>query len=272
MRPLNNAVRKAKSSLAPFGKVVDNVDGQVENAVENIEDHVEGLPSKLADFIQPYNKRLASFLRAIHIDAPLTLTFAFVCVFVQMLSSMFGNGFVISYFAIHPWRNFNFRSPISYLQMITQIFGHGNWEHLTGNMINLLLVGPTCERVFGLYNLLKIIVWTAIASSMAHMGLGPSNAVQLGASGVVFMLILLNSLVEAKTGRIPLTFVCQICLWCNKEIVAQLFSNDNVSHIAHLSGAIVGTWAGYHFHGHRVNKRVESIGSAWYARMKAKIH
>ena len=267
-------MKENKKSLGSVSKVFDSsiqaVDGKVENVVENFEDQIELVPVKISNLIRPYSARLASIIGKIDIDAPLTLTFAFLCAIIQALSAICGKDFVVTYFAVHPWRSFNCYSPLSYFRMISQIFGHGDWNHLNGNMINLLLVGPSCERVFGFYNLSKIFVWTAVASSAAHMSLGPSNAVQLGASGVVFMLILLNSLVEVKIGRIPLTFVCQICLWCNKEIVAQLFSNDHISHIAHLSGAIVGSVAGYYFHGYRVQKRAADIGSAWYKRIKEK--
>jgi membrane associated rhomboid family serine protease len=50
-------------------------------------------------------------------------------------------------------------------------------------------VGPSCEREFGAFNLVKIMLWTALVSGLAHMLLGPANAIQLGASGVVFMLM-----------------------------------------------------------------------------------
>jgi membrane associated rhomboid family serine protease len=53
----------------------------------------------------------------------------------------------------------------------------------------LAQVGPACEREFGAYNLVKIMTWTAVVSGVAHMVLGPANAYQLGASGVVFMLM-----------------------------------------------------------------------------------
>lgn len=124
-------------------------------------------------------------------------------------------------------------------------------------MVNALLVMPACERDYGAYNLLLIMLWAALASSVAHMLLGEDNALQLGASGVVFMLILLHSLVEAKGRRIPITFLCQICLWCFNEVIGQLSGTEGVSHVAHLAGAVVGTIAGYRMHGQKVWKKVE---------------
>lgn len=112
------------------------------------------------------------------------------------------------------------------------------------------------------------MLWTAVASAIAHIAMGPANAVQLGASGIVFMLILLNSLVEAKLGRIPLTFVCQVVIWCYKEVYAHLFAHDGVSHLAHLSGAFVGTVAGYYMHEQNVMDRVKKIGLQWRSKVK----
>lgn len=102
-----------------------------------------------------------------------------------------------------------------------------------------------------MYVMMKIMFVTAIASSLAHIWFGASSTLQLGASGIVFMQILLSSLIEVKHGRIPLTFVVQGALWCYKEValcVRQVWctdSGDGVSHIAHVSGAVCGVLAGY---------------------------
>ena len=59
-------------------------------------------------------------------------------------------------------------------------------------MVNLLLVGPTCERVFGFYNLLKMILWTAIASSLAHMALGKAAVLSFLTRTAIYYDILIN--------------------------------------------------------------------------------
>lgn len=60
--------------------------------------------------------------------------------------------------------------------------------HVHVQVVNFLLVAPGCEREYGAFNLLKIMLWTALSSAVAHMLLGPANTVQLGASGIVFMM------------------------------------------------------------------------------------
>jgi rhomboid protease GluP len=94
--------------------------------------------------------------------------------------------------------------------------------------------------------MMKIMLVTAITSSAAHVVLGASHTLQLGASGIVFMQILLSSLIEVKHGRVPLTFLVQVMLWCYKEVTLLLLGpSDGVSHKAHISGAICGVAAGY---------------------------
>lgn len=94
--------------------------------------------------------------------------------------------------------------------------------------------------------MMKIMLVTAVTSSVAHVCCGARNTLQLGASGIVFMQILLSSLIEVKHRRVPLTFLAQVALWCHKEAVLLFFgAPDGVSHIAHISGALCGVAAGY---------------------------
>ena len=74
------------------------------------------------------------------------------------------------------------------------------------------------------------------------------QSVQLGASGIVFMFILLNSLLRLKSGTIPMTFILQLLLWCNKEIVAQVLvttgSSASTSDISHCEATTADKLAG----------------------------
>lgn len=251
-----------------MSKVLDNFNvseifQRIEGWVRAAEKNIEQIPHRIAQLIRPHFPRSASLIEKIEIDAPLTTTFIFICLVVQLLSIVLGREFVLQYFAVPTIWDFRFLSPYSYVRIVSQTMGHSSWSHLGGNVTHLLLVGPACEYEFGAYNMIRIICWTALASSITHMLLGPTNSVQLGASGVVFMLILLNSLIEAKIGRIPLTFIIQVFFWCYKEIVLQLLRNDGVSHVAHLTGALVGTIAGYYLHEEKIHDKVRIIGKKW---------
>ena len=66
----------------------------------------------------------------------------------------------------------------------------------------------------------------------------------LGASGVVFMFILLSSVTNARRGRIPLTFVLVVLLFLGQEVWNGL-TQDNVSQFAHVIGGLCGAAFGF---------------------------
>ena len=252
-------------------RVTDRVDGVMEQEVGKFERAIESLPQWLARKLQPMSPLLASWVGCVVIDSPLVLTFAGVCAVIHAVNSTMVPKLSQEFFACWPLSMSSLRSPMLYWRLVSHIFGHISWEHLNGNMINLLLVGPPCERAFGTFQLSKIIFLVAVASGLAHMLLGPSNGLQLGASGVVFALILLNSLLSVQANTVPLTFICQACLWCWKEVFGQLLGGgDGVSHIAHLSGAVMGTLAGYHIHGTRRQRKAKTIAQSWFRGIKTK--
>ena len=117
-------------------------------------------------------------------------------------------------------------------------------------MTHLLLVGPSVEHAFGSQNVSIIMLVVAVVSAFAHILLGNNYSHQLGASGVVFACILLNSLVGASHGKIPMAFVLVAILYLGEELA--LFFNfwnpDGISHHAHLTGGIVGAVAGFYIH------------------------
>lgn len=75
----------------------------------------------------------------------------------------------------------------------------------------------------------------------------------LGASGVVFMLILLVSLVNFKNKEIPLTFILIVIIYIGKEIMGT-FEEDNISHSTHIIGGIVGAVFGFALAGKKAKK------------------
>jgi len=66
----------------------------------------------------------------------------------------------------------------------------------------------------------------------------------LGASGIVFMLILLASFANIRDGEIPLTFVIVAALYLGQELVNS-FKPDNVSQFAHILGGLAGAVFGF---------------------------
>ena len=144
---------------------------------------------------------IAAALSLVDVDCPLTLSFLLLCACVFVCdSSLSPSGIIMShnFFAVHPRQAFQVASPLSYWRLFSHCLGHVSWQHLRGNMVSLLLVAPACERHYGSLQLSKIIACTAVACGLAHIALGPADTIQMGASGVVFCMILLNSLVSVR--------------------------------------------------------------------------
>ncbi len=66
----------------------------------------------------------------------------------------------------------------------------------------------------------------------------------LGASGIVFMLILLASIVDVKAGSIPLTFVLVVMIFIGRELV-QSFRADQIAQFGHIRGGGCGAFFGF---------------------------
>lgn len=87
----------------------------------------------------------------------------------------------------------SWRDPLGYIRLFGHVLGHANWEHFLNNMLLLLVVGPPMEEKYGSIPLLKGILFTALVTGVLQCILFPHTGL-LGASGIVFMLIMLSSL------------------------------------------------------------------------------
>ena len=155
--------------------------------------------------------RTSVFMRRLVIDAQAVVIYMAVCVLIFVID-LFTQG-TAERLASPPYRYFYAKSPRSWLCLVAHVVAHKDWAHLKTNMINLLLVGPAAEREFGTQQVAIVGVVVAVASALAHMAFGHSHSGQLGGSGVVSALILLNSLGAASSGRVPLTFLLTAVFW-----------------------------------------------------------
>lgn len=200
-------------------------------------------------------------LRRLSIEAPVVVCFVFLCCLVHVLNVTIMPG-ISAYFGVRD--TFQPYSFMQYPRLVTHVFAHDGNQHLKGNMVNLLLVGPSAEHVFGSYEMLLVFLIVAVTSAVAHILIGGTNTSQLGASGIVFATILLNSLVAAKSGKIPISFVLTAGLWVTDEAFKLLFSRDGVSHHAHLAGALVGSAAGYAIIRRKEEERARAFAHSWW--------
>ncbi|MBI1305283.1 MAG: rhomboid family intramembrane serine protease [Bacteroidetes bacterium] len=170
----------------------------------------------------------------ISFNAPVTLIFAILCTFVLALDKIFlGSTNVL--FTMSP--GFDFRNWVSYFTSFSYVFGHADINHLMGNMAFILLLGPVLEERYGAKHLLIMMAITTLATSIFFYLF--FNERILGASGIVFMFIVLTSFANRQKNTIPLTFILVCLIFLGQEVVASL-SEDNVSQTAHLAGGALG--------------------------------
>ena len=170
-------------------------------------------------------------------NAPVVLTFTIAAVAAFVLQSVSGDA-VRSWFVAWP----KLVDNRAYIGLFSHILGHASWEHLLGNFMLILLLGPILEERHGSIGLLVMILVTALVTGLATLAF--SSAPVMGASGVVFMMILLASMANVRGGEIPLTFIAVAIIYLGGEIVKS-FHADGISHMAHLVGGAVGATFGF---------------------------
>jgi len=171
-------------------------------------------------------------------NSPVILGFSLICVAVYVLDKA-TMGAVMPYFTLG---NVSLTHPVSLLTLFTHTIGHASVEHLMGNLTFILLLGPIVEEKYGDTRTLIMMIITAFITGILnllffHTGL-------MGASGIVFMLILLVSFTNTRSGEIPVTFILVALLFIGKEILMSL-SEDQVSQFAHIIGGICGSFFGF---------------------------
>lgn len=183
---------------------------------------------------------IKQFTKKIHYNSPIILTFAvlsFIALLLGMLTNEKSTELLFSVYR---------SSPISiffYFRLIGHILGHAGFEHYINNFIIILLIGPILEEKYGSKDLLIMILFTAIVTGLINILF--FNTALLGASGIVFMLILLSSYVNIKKGTIPLTLVFVIVAYLGREIVSGIITSDNISQLTHIIGGFCGGLFGY---------------------------
>lgn len=175
-------------------------------------------------------------------NAPVTLTMMLVSAIILVLNQTMLPGLVERFFVAPP--GLVVLSPAGIVRCLLFVLGHAGWSHLVGNAMLILLIGPMVEERYGSSLLLLMIGVTALATGVLNGLLFPTGV--LGSSGIVFLLIVLASLTNFRSGEVPLTFVLILVLYLLREFVGG-FRPDNTSQFAHLMGGFCGAAFGLIF-------------------------
>jgi membrane associated rhomboid family serine protease len=174
-------------------------------------------------------------------NAPIVLTFTFISALVLILSQTLVPS-LISWFMVPGRGGFSPSHFQNWVGLFTHVIGHADWTHLISNFSLILLIGPILEEHYGSLLLLAMIVITALITGALNIMLFSTGL--LGASGVVFMMILLASFTNFNKGEIPLTFILVLVLYLGRELFNSLSSN-NISEFAHIIGGFCGSLFGF---------------------------
>lgn len=174
-------------------------------------------------------------------NSPIILTFALIASGVLALFTFTGTSF--QHFFSAP-TDFNPFSPLMYFRFVSHIAGHADFQHLLGNFMIILLIGPLIEEKYSSLALSGMILVTAVVTGIMNITLFSTSL--MGASGIVFMLIVLSSMTNFKNRELPLTFVLVAAIFIGGEVISSI-QKDNISQFAHIVGGICGAVMGLLF-------------------------
>jgi membrane associated rhomboid family serine protease len=158
------------------------------------------------------------------------------CIIVFFISIIFP-AFVYNYLALNP--DYVMQRPWT---LITYMFVHANFNHLFWNMVVLFFFGMELERRVGENKFLQIFIFSGIVAALGQMMI--SGGSMVGASGGLYGVMGCLALIAPEI-RILLFFVIPVSIRGAVVLFAlidflTLGSADNIAHMAHIVGLLVG--------------------------------
>ena len=187
-------------------------------------------------------------------------------------------------FALHTWQSPLFKP----WQFITHMFLHGGWDHIIFNMFALWMFGSILENLWGPKRFLMFYIICGLGAAFCHMIAlyyenqelinsfnsltlerqdyyrdafnQKINEATIGASGAVFGCLAAFGYLFPNTYiylyfLFPIKAKWFVLFYAGYELYATIQSSagDNVAHVAHLGGALVGFLLVYFWN--KTNKR-----------------
>ncbi len=174
-------------------------------------------------------------------NAPVILSFALLSLIVLGLDILTGGKSTKLLFCVY---RSSLRNVLTYPRFFLHVLGHAGYGHYINNMLLLLIVGPAMEEKYGSRKILLFCIVTAAITGLVQFVFFPGSAL-MGASGIVFMLIMLSSLAGANDGAIPITLILVAVLYLGGEILDGLRQADQISQLTHIVGGVLGILFGF---------------------------
>lgn len=174
---------------------------------------------------------------------PVSLSGAIIalCVAVYFLS-LIAPGLVYNYLVLNP----DYLAAMPWT-IITHMFVHASFDHLLWNMLFLFFFGMELERRVGERRFLEIYMLSGIVAASAQMLIASGGLV--GASGALYGVMGCLAMIAPEI-RVLVFFVLPLSI--RAAVVAyalidflMIGSADNIAHMAHIAGLLVGLAFGY---------------------------
>ena len=128
-------------------------------------------------------------------NSPVILTFALLSLLALGLGKLTDGWTTQNLFCVYRSSLANW---LTYPRFFLHVLGHPDFAAYCSNIVMLLVVGPMAEERFGGKRILLAITLTALVTGLVLWFFFPNSAL-MGASGVVFMLIVLASFAGMRT-------------------------------------------------------------------------
>ena len=184
-------------------------------------------------------------MKKLQFNTPVILSFFFISLLSLILGFLTSKASTTMAFSVY---RASLLDPLTYVRFFGHIFGHANLTHFSSNMLLLLVVGPPLEKLYGSKTIALGIMAAALITGILQFVFFP-HTILLGASGIVFMLIMLSSFSGAKTGQIPVTLILVALMYLGQEVYSIFFIRDNVANLIHIVGGICGIGMGLQLRG-----------------------
>ena len=177
----------------------------------------------------------------IRYNSPVVLTFALISLGALLLGLLTSGKSTVMFFSVY---RSSLRDVLTYPRFFLHVLGHSSWDHFFSNILLMLVIGPPLEEKYGGKRLLKAMAVTALLSGLVQFFLFPDTML-LGASGIVFMMLVLLSMTDMKDGDIPVTMLLVLAFYVGREIINGVTVKDNISQLTHVIGGVIGAAAGF---------------------------
>ena len=177
----------------------------------------------------------------IQYNSPVVITFAFLSLFALLADEVSGGWTNQHIFSVY---RAPLSDPLTYARAFLHVLGHTDWEHYSNNILLMLVIGPQLEEKYGSKTLLLCSSVTALVTGLVQCLLFP-NAALLGASGILFMMLLMASMGGMSSGKIPLTMILVAAFYLGGEIRTAMAVRDSISRLTHVIGGVCGAALGF---------------------------